>query len=95
MAAIANAIKHGECRNIKLELVHANESSKLIVESDGSEFPEGHKTSGGMGLSIMEYRARVIGGTVEVRRGTRGGTLVVCEFPYNPTKSNTAEKSNE
>lgn len=79
--AIANAIKHGKCSKIDLELVYGEKSSKLTVESDGFDFPDGKVSSAGMGLSIMEYRARVIGGAVEVRRGSAGGTLVICDFP--------------
>ena len=32
----------------------------------------------GMGLRIMSYRARLIHGKLEVRRGEDGGTLVSC-----------------
>ena len=32
----------------------------------------------GMGLRIMHHRARMIGATLEVQRGTLGGTSVIC-----------------
>ena len=34
-----------------------------------------------MGLHIMSYRANMIGGTLEVDRGSDGGTVVCCTFP--------------
>ena len=35
----------------------------------------------GMGLQIMDYRARTIGGTIEFGPGPRGGTRVFCCVP--------------
>jgi nitrate/nitrite-specific signal transduction histidine kinase len=32
-------------------------------------------------MLIMSYRAKMIGGTLEVRPGPQGGTLVCCMFP--------------
>ena len=29
----------------------------------------------------MNYRARMVGGSLEVRRGADGGTMVTCMFP--------------
>jgi nitrate/nitrite-specific signal transduction histidine kinase len=34
-----------------------------------------------MGLHIMNYRAGMIGGTLEIRRDGARGTFVVCNFP--------------
>jgi nitrate/nitrite-specific signal transduction histidine kinase len=34
-----------------------------------------------MGMRIMTYRARMIGGQLVVARGRRGGTAVRCTFP--------------
>jgi signal transduction histidine kinase len=35
----------------------------------------------GMGIRIMHYRARVIGGRLEIRPGTERGTIVTCTVP--------------
>jgi len=35
---------------------------------------------GGMGLRIMNYRAKMIGGTLQVKRGPMGGTVVTCHL---------------
>ncbi len=35
----------------------------------------------GMGLRIMHYRARIIGGALEIRLGPEGGTVVTCSVP--------------
>jgi signal transduction histidine kinase len=36
-----------------------------------------------MGLHLMNYRARMIGGSLEVQRVIPQGTLVTCLFPLN------------
>jgi nitrate/nitrite-specific signal transduction histidine kinase len=36
-----------------------------------------------MGLQIMKYRSGMIGGTLEIRRDTARGTIVICTFPVN------------
>jgi len=57
------------------------------VEDDGAGVAEGAAEraaadrEGGNGLRIMRHRADVFGGTLEVGRGDRGGTRVVCRFP--------------
>ena len=35
----------------------------------------------GMGLRIMHYRAHLAGGTLEIRPGSAGGTVVTCTLP--------------
>jgi signal transduction histidine kinase len=35
----------------------------------------------GMGLNIMNYRARMVGGSLEVRRNAEHGVTVFCFFP--------------
>jgi hypothetical protein len=39
----------------------------------------------GMGVRIMHYRARIIGGTLEIRVGLDGGTVVTCAVPTDRT----------
>jgi signal transduction histidine kinase len=35
-----------------------------------------------MGLRIMNYRARMIGGTLDIRPNGKAGTIVTCSLPY-------------
>ena len=43
--------------------------------------PQQRKQATGMGLHIMDYRARTIGGTLDIGPGRRGGTMVSCCVP--------------
>jgi signal transduction histidine kinase len=58
--------------------------SFLSVDDDGVGLHNSrHAAPGaqGMGLLIMGYRAKMIGGSLEVRPGADGGTSVCCKFP--------------
>lgn len=74
--AINNATRHGKARNIFLFLNGAGRSIKLRVVDDGAGISE--LDSEGMGLDIMRYRARLIGGQLTIRRRNSRGTTLTC-----------------
>lgn len=78
--SVNNALKHGHCNNISIGLGAVDEEVILTVKDDGVGFPEGVKYSAGMGLHIMNYRAKMIGASLDIRRGAGGGTIVICAF---------------
>ena len=55
---------------------------ELLVEDDGTGFDP--RRSHGLGLVTMRERAEQLGGTLEVRRGPRGGTCVCARLPMDP-----------
>ncbi len=78
--AITNAIKHGKARNIQVELTNSNDRTFLIVKNDGLSFPDVSAGTPGMGLRVMDHRAEMIGGSLNIRRNIGGGTVVTCCF---------------
>ncbi len=78
--AINNAIKHGRCQNISVGLGAVEEEVILTVKDDGVGFPDEKEDRAGMGLHIMNYRAKMIGASLDIRRGAGGGTIVICSF---------------
>jgi len=86
--AVTNAIKHGRAKNIQIELASTPDKSVLTVENDGRDFPKVRPKSKGMGLQIMNYRAEMIDGSLNVCRGARGGTVVTCVFPNKKANKN-------
>jgi len=78
--AVNNALKHGHCKNISIGLGAVDEEVILTVKDDGVGFPEGLASSAGMGLHIMNYRARMIRASLDIRPGAGGGTIVLCSF---------------
>jgi signal transduction histidine kinase/PAS domain-containing protein len=81
--AITNSIKHGQAKNIWLELTLAENIKVLTVKNDGTNFPEVLAKTKGMGLQIMDYRAEVINGSLNVQKNPEGGTIVTCTFAGN------------
>ena len=79
--AINNSIKHGRARHLKLSLGRAGGLTTLKIADDGVGFPKKLPPKAGMGLSIMNYRARIIAATVAVQRARRG-TVVTCIFRH-------------
>jgi signal transduction histidine kinase len=78
--AITNAIKHGKARHISIS-VHASATKiAFSVSDDGIGFDES-RVSAGMGLRIMRYRARMLGGLVDIQRARSGGTRILCVVP--------------
>jgi signal transduction histidine kinase len=83
--AITNAIKHGKAKNIQIRLTFGATESVLIVKSDGIGFQEEMNNNTGMGLQIMNYRAAMIGGSLEVHKRGEKGTILMCVFPNKST----------
>ena len=81
--AVNNAMKHGGARKIVIELKAEQGRGRMAVYDDGKGIVEGPERTQGMGLHIMHYRAGMIGGALEVRRDSAGGTVVACNFPMN------------
>jgi len=79
--AITNAIKHGKAKNINIKLRITKRGTVLSVENDGLDFPKLSPRSKGLGLKIMKYRTDLIGGSLDIRKGDKGGTVVMCIFP--------------
>lgn len=80
--ALNNAIKHGKAKHVLIILSQEEEQGTLTIKDDGAGIPDGcSERSSGMGLHIMHYRARMIGGSLEVGRAGVQGTVVNCIFP--------------
>lgn len=79
--AINNATRHGRARNILVFLEAVDHSLSLRVLDDGVGVSEA--LSEGVGLRIMRYRARSIGGEVTIERRNGTGTTVSCTVRTN------------
>jgi two-component system sensor kinase FixL len=79
--SVNNAIKHGKAQCVTLSLTHRDGDALLSIEDDGVGFPTERPPGRGLGLRIMNYRAQKIGGSLDIRPGEHGGTMVACSFP--------------
>jgi len=78
--AVSNAAKHGKAQRVRVMLVGAEDYLKLRIQDNGIGFPEKLEEDHGMGVRIMQYRARMINADLEIRRGPINGTIVTCSL---------------
>ncbi len=64
--ALNNALKHSQGRSISIDLHQEDDHLELSVADDGVGIPLEGSARPGMGLRVMDYRARLIGATLEV-----------------------------
>jgi two-component system CheB/CheR fusion protein len=79
--AVTNAVKHGRARSITIGLAVVKGGGVLTIRDDGRGFDAAHRSESGLGMRIMNYRAKMIGGSLSVQSSVSGGTVVRCSFP--------------
>jgi len=89
--AIHNVVKHAPASHIKVSLERKEKMLQLMIEDDGHglSLPNGRER--GLGLRIMAYRARLIGGEFKTEHPANGGTRVVCLVPIEKLKQPVTE----
>ena len=87
--AISNAINHGKARNVTVYLTAAGDRLTLQISDNGIGIPLVPSRKG-MGLAVMQYRARLIGGELDVERPKEGGTTISCTARIAPGQHESA-----
>jgi PAS domain S-box-containing protein len=91
--AVRNAVRHGQARTIRLHLATTRAKVSLAITDDGIGLPGQAMDATGMGLKIMRYRARMLGGEVHFERAEPTGTRVICECPIETDAPATRAKT--
>jgi PAS domain S-box-containing protein len=78
--AVLNAVKHGKAAHVTLSLKHTGSHYELSIQDNGAGFDPGNGSSKGMGVRIMQYRARTIGATLDLKSAPGNGTRITCVF---------------
>jgi signal transduction histidine kinase len=79
--AVTNAIKHGRAKNIAIGLSVVQGGGLLDIRDNGCGFDVAVKNESGLGMRIMNYRAKMISGSLRVESTVNAGTTVRCSFP--------------
>lgn len=79
--SVANAMRHGGARWVRIELARRAGMISLEICDRGAGLPPGWEDGDGMGFRIMNYRASVIGGSLRVERVSRRGVRITCRVP--------------
>jgi signal transduction histidine kinase len=81
--AMNNAIRHGHASNIDLALRNTAAGGALTIRDNGVGIKVGSRNGdGGIGIQVMNYRARMIGAALQVVPNDEGGTMVSCTWPH-------------
>jgi len=80
--SISNAMRHGGATEIEISLALNSDHLELTVADNGIGFGE-HASSSGLGLRMITHRARLIGGTVQMRRASLGGAAISIMVPLS------------
>jgi PAS domain S-box-containing protein len=75
---VSNALRHGRPRHIRLILLTEPNVLRLRITDDGIGIQNGPERSDGLGTRIMQFRAGVIGGELQISPSEEGGTVVSC-----------------
>ncbi len=75
--ALSNVIKHAGASRLLIEATHGPRGLSLVVADDG----RGGASTGGSGLSGLQERASVLGGSLSVTSPPGGGTTITAELP--------------
>jgi len=80
-SAVGRALERAEIRREHKRSIEANGEVILQIRNDGKAFPVRCEANNRLGLKIMDYRARTIGGTLHIRPNGNAGTIVTCRIP--------------
>ncbi|MDV6341404.1 ATP-binding protein [Nitrosomonas sp. Is35] len=96
--AVNNAIRHGKAQHITITLTSDENTLRLSICDDGCGFTGmdiNHPSTPGMGIKIMQYRAKQLGAKMEILARKEGGTEVRLKTQLtknidNESKSNAS-----
>ncbi len=93
--AVTNAIKHGKATQVTVSVVGEPDRLVLTIRNNGLPFPSMIDRNKGMGLRIMNYRANVIGASLDIKPGRPDGTQVICCLPLPVTPARNGGDSGK
>ncbi len=84
--SLRNIAKHAKATNVRVVLARTKDGIKLCIEDTGDGFGlTGVKRKGGLGLIIMEERARLVDGKFTIESQPGMGTTVEVFVPLKAT----------
>lgn len=79
--SVSNAVKHGSADSVAIHLASTDQHIRLRVADNGTGFKEDWDAEGGLGVRIMQFRARLVGGNLEISDVPEKGAIITCTIP--------------
>ena len=81
-AAFSNILKHSAAKSVDIGLDMDDETLLMRIADDGTGIPAGRFNAiASHGLASMRHRVRALGGRLDVRSPSSGGTMLVVQIP--------------
>jgi signal transduction histidine kinase len=80
--AISNAIKHGHANCIEVRLEAKPSTMFLSIIDNGTGLSQTEPSEKGVGLNIMQYRTRTLGGEFTIGNAPGRGVRVTLQYPF-------------
>ena len=77
-----NALKHSHATQVTLRLTHAYHVLTLVIADDGVGLPKSSTSRRGLGLGVMQHRARAINAELAILSKRDGGVSVECRLAH-------------
>ena len=82
--ALQNAIKHARASNITINIKEEKNELFMLIEDDGRGFIKNENKPSGVGLSNMQHRTKLLGGSIQWNSSTKG-TSINIQLPVKST----------
>lgn len=95
--ALTNIVRHAGATHIDIRLRRVQDSLKINVKDNGCGLYKKDKSDGfpaGLGFSTMRERARLLGGSLEIKSSPQGGTSLTAEIPIQLRQTQRNVKEN-
>jgi signal transduction histidine kinase len=79
--AVTNSLRHSGGTHIDIELHSTGGTLVLSIADNGRGIPRRSAEDGGLGLRLMEYRARLLGGALRLSGPGEPGTRIEVTMP--------------
>jgi signal transduction histidine kinase len=82
--AVNNSVRHGKAKNVRIQLSRDSKAVTVTIVDDGVGLSQNTTVHSGLGLRIMQHRARLLNASLVVQRvSPGGGTIVTCICPLD------------
>jgi PAS domain S-box-containing protein len=80
--SMSNIVKHSGATKVEIKTVKTKGLLKISIHDNGRGF-EFSGPSSGLGLTTMQERAKLLGGSIGIQSQPRRGTTILIEIPVN------------
>jgi two-component system, NarL family, sensor histidine kinase UhpB len=87
--AVINTLKHSGATIVVLELGPTEDGIYLCVRDNGRGFPDAIVINNGMGMRLMQYRARLLAAELRTYSAPNQGVTITCRCPVHSSQSHT------